>query len=114
MFKKSYTSWSTAQHVSDLLNIYNVSFNMKVDDCGKCTLYIDEITPSNIYLIAKALLPSEHIDHYNSDLYIKVTPDSNEIIKQLKPKSLLTTFTDNIEHTLWYDLPFCYGFNKEV
>lgn len=67
------------------------------------------VTPSTIHEIAALLLPPEHIDHHASDLYIKVTPQANNIIKRLQPKSLLSKFIDNIERVYWYDLPFCYN-----
>lgn len=67
------------------------------------------IEPSEIYAAVKAAqIPAAHIDHHASDLYLKVTPETTRIINQLENKSLLTTFTDNIDNELWYELPFCY------
>lgn len=55
-------------------------------------------------------LPADEIDHYNSDLYVKVTPKSKEILKKygIHNHPLLSTFIDQITHTRWYDLPFAY------
>lgn len=65
--------------------------------------------PSEILKAVKAAnIPAAHIDHHASDLYLKVTPETTQIINQLENKSLLTTFTDNIDNELWYELPFCY------
>lgn len=65
--------------------------------------------PSEIMKAVKAAnIPAAHIDHHASDLYLKVTPETTRIINQLDNKSLLTTFTDNIDHELWYEIPFCY------
>ena len=67
------------------------------------------IKPSEIHEAAAAILPPEDIDHYASDLYIRVTPQSQALIRRLEPKSLISTFIDNIDHVRWYDLPFCYN-----
>lgn len=67
------------------------------------------VTPGTVHEIAVLLLPSDHIDHHASDLYIKVTAQSKKIIERLQPKSLLSKFIDNIERVYWYDLPFCYN-----
>ena len=41
-----------------------------------------------------------------SDLYLKVTPISTTLIQKYDFKEMITKFIDNIEHTLWYDIPF--------
>lgn len=65
--------------------------------------------PSEILKAVKAAnIPAAHIDHHASDLYLKVTPETTQIINQLESKSLLTTFTDNIDNELWYEIPFVY------
>ena len=65
--------------------------------------------PSEILKAVKAAqIPAAHIDHHASDLYLKVTPETTQIINQLENKSLLTTFTDNIDKELWYEIPFAY------
>lgn len=58
--------------------------------------------------VKAANIPAAHIDHHASDLYLKVTPETTRIINQLENKSLLTTFTDNIDNELWYEIPFVY------
>ena len=70
---------------------------------------VETISPAEIYDIAVKELPKEDIDHHESDLYIRVTPESKRLISRLQPKSLLSTFIDNIDHDEWYELPFCYG-----
>lgn len=74
----------------------------------------DKIMPSDIYEIAVEKLPSEDIDHHNSDLYIKVTPESKKLIEMLeyKDSGMLTIFKDS-EGMTWYDLPFCYPMGKK-
>lgn len=69
-----------------------------------------KIILSELYeVIQAAKIPPEHIDHHASDLYLKVTPETTRIIDQLEYKSMITTFTDNIDNELWYDIPFCYS-----
>jgi hypothetical protein len=71
----------------------------------------DEILPSDIHCILAKELPAEDLDHYGSDLYVRKTAKSTEILNRLKYKDsgMLTTFVDNIEGKIWYDLPFCYN-----
>jgi hypothetical protein len=111
MFVKKYKYWCDSQYITDTLNHYSIPFQLDIDNNGMCYIKIEHITPGNIHAIAAALLPPKHIDHYASDLYIKVSPLSKEIIQHLSPASLLSTFIDNIDHVLWYDLPFCYNPN---
>lgn len=67
------------------------------------------IKPSTIHeALAKSLKPCEIAHHY-SDLYCKVTPASRAIMEQYEYKHLVTTFIDNIDHELWYEIPFCYN-----
>lgn len=68
----------------------------------------EEVTPENICELAMKLLPAEDIDHHATDLYIRKTPESEKLINKMKNKSLLSTFIDNIDHVVWYELPFCY------
>lgn len=66
------------------------------------------LTPATIYKEAVKVLPATDIDHHASDLYIRVTPESKALLERFEYKHMVTTFTDNIDHVLWYDLPFCY------
>ena len=68
-----------------------------------------DLTPATIHAAAVATLPACDIDHHASDLYIKVTPESRELIKRFQYSHMVTTFIDNIDHVPWYDLPFCYN-----
>ena len=64
----------------------------------------------NIYERAIVTLPADHIDHatYSSDLYIKKTLESAKLIAEYEFKSGVTTFVDNIDGCIWYDIPFAY------
>lgn len=41
-----------------------------------------------------------------SDLFLKVTPVSTELIEQYDFKENVKKFIDNIDHELWYEIPF--------
>ena len=65
----------------------------------------------NICEKAFAKLPPEEIDHYESDLYIKVTAASRELIAEYDYKNLVTVFIDNIDRVPWYEIPFAWTGN---
>ena len=68
----------------------------------------EEITPANIKEKALEILPKEDVDVQDSDLYIKVSDKSKELINKLQFKNngLLTTFRSPIDNEMWYDIPF--------
>lgn len=69
----------------------------------------ETITPAEVYEIAAANMDPEHIDHHESDLYLKVNSTSSLIVGALDNRALLNVFRSNIEpRELWYELPFCY------
>lgn len=72
----------------------------------------EEIEPGSIYEKAKAILPEEDIDHHETDLYLRVSPKSTELVNSMKYRNsgMITTFKDNIDGDMWYDLPFCYPY----
>ena len=76
----------------------------------------EEIDPGDIYDIAVKTLPKEDIDHHASDLYLRKTPESTALINKMKYRNsgLLSTFRDNIDGDIWYELPFCYGFERSA
>lgn len=64
-----------------------------------------------IYNAMVDALPPEHIDHHETDLYVKVTPESLKIISEsgLIRGHGYTVFRDQITGTLWYDIAFAYS-----
>ena len=66
-----------------------------------------KLQPGEIYDIAVKVLPKEDIDHHNSDLYLRKTPLSDELVNRLTTKVLLTTFRGT-DGYIWYELPFCF------
>lgn len=67
---------------------------------------------NNIYFEALKVMPLSDIDHasFSSDLYLRVTPESRRLVSQYDFKNQVTTFKDNIEHDLWYEIPFAFPF----
>ena len=76
----------------------------------------NEFDPGNIYEVAVKMLPAEDIGHHASDLYIRKTPESTALLKRMRYRNsgLLTTFRSNIDGDIWYELPFCYGFERHM
>lgn len=61
---------------------------------------------NNIYTEAKKLgIP---MDSHESDLYLKVTPESTELVKKYDKNGIANRFTSQIDFTAWYDLPFMF------
>jgi len=56
----------------------------------------------------KMIKHKQEIDHHESDLYVKVTDISKEIVEEYKYKTIVTTFISQIDNCLWYDIPFAY------
>lgn len=63
---------------------------------------------TNIFERAAKTLPAEFIDHHETDLYIKVTPESKALVREYDYRSNVETFRDQITGTLWFDIPFAY------
>lgn len=103
-----------AAFYSDNLKYYKIPFEWQIDtrpekEYNGHYITIKEITPGNVHIICDLFLPKNdiHYPEFGGDLYIRVTEESKKIIAELKPKSLLTTFIDNVDRVLFYDLPFC-------
>lgn len=70
------------------------------------------ITPANIHAIAAATMKPEDIDHWYSDLYLRVTPISKRLVSRYEYKHFVTVFRDQIDGVPWYEIPF--AFDREV
>lgn len=69
----------------------------------------------DIYMEMVQAMPADQIDHWQSDLYVKVTDVSKEIVERYHFKNSVTTFVDQIDHELWFNIPFAYTpFWKEL
>lgn len=62
----------------------------------------------NIYSAAVEQMKPKDIDHCNSDLYLRVNDISKKLVNEFKFKNLVTTFIDQIDGVLWYEIPFAY------
>ena len=105
-------SYADATRYVDCLNMYDIPFEWYVDTTNTLKSHyikVKTVEPGNIHSVCYTFLPNKDIswDEYSSDLYIRKTEDSKKIMAELQPKSLLSTFIHNIDHDLWYDLPFC-------
>lgn len=67
-----------------------------------------KINANELYRIACAKLPSDDIDHYRSDLYIRVTDESRKIIDSYEYAKQVQTFKSKIDGKAWYEIPFGY------
>jgi hypothetical protein len=47
--------------------------------------------------------------NHQSDLYIPVNETTKEMVKNYKFKNNVTTFVNQVEGGLWYDIPFAYS-----
>jgi hypothetical protein len=48
------------------------------------------------------------IANHESDLYAKVTPESKAILGKYEHKGNLSTFLNQVEGGLWYEIPFAF------
>ena len=62
----------------------------------------------NIYQEAIKKMDKKDIDHYCSNLYLKVNEISKNIIDNYEFKDAVSTFIDDIDKEEWYDIPFGY------
>lgn len=55
-----------------------------------------------------AKLPAEDVaqDYTSSSIYLRVTPQTSDLVRNYRFRSAVSTFVDQIEHKLWYDIPF--------
>ena len=63
---------------------------------------------TNIYQEAIEKMNKKDIDHYCSNLYLKVNEISKNIIDNYEFKAAVSTFIDDIDKEEWYDIPFGY------
>lgn len=96
-------------------NQYGTTCNGSANQIYTGCIYKGTATPpvslgelSDIYTEAVAILPAEDIDHHETDLYLRVTDASRGLINRYKYKGSVSTFIDQIDRVLWYDIPFAY------
>lgn len=64
--------------------------------------------------VRAAGIPAEHIDHWQSDLYLKVTPETTALVNKYCYKKQVKKFIDNIDHEPWYEVPFAYYESEQL
>lgn len=67
---------------------------------------------NSIYDEAVSRMKPNEIGNWYSDLHLKVTSVSKELIKNYKFAEQIKTFKSELpgeEGTLWYDIPFAYS-----
>ena len=73
----------------------------------------DLLKVSDIYQKAVNVLPPDYIDHYASDLYLKDTKETRQLIDELKEtyacaSYLIDKFYSHIDKSFWFEIPFAY------
>ena len=106
------TTYPQATVYMDCLNYYGIPFEWCIDENDSYKghyIKVKSVEPATIHILAYTFLPSKDISYpeFGGDLYIRKTEESQKLIAELQPKSLLSTFVDNIDKVEWYDLPFC-------
>lgn len=75
-------------------------------------LYMREINQEDFDVMSLLKdIPEEDIDHWQTDLYLRKTPEvTAKVIKKLPPeiKKSVGTFIDDIDHVTWYEIPFVF------
>lgn len=89
----------------------------KVKTCGKMAAArktkrkaasMTKKTASLFEEIERSGVPDSDISHWNSDLYLRVTPETTAIIDGYEFKNQVSTFIDEIDGKPWYEVPFAY------
>ena len=62
-----------------------------------------------IYQKAVESMQGNEIDHHQSDLYLKVTPVSQELVNNYEFKGNVKRFYSRIDKSEWFDIPFAYS-----
>ena len=77
---------------------------------GRKVLELPDVIQSiDVITFARKYMDKSEIDHHWSDLYLKATPVSKAITERVENKDFwVSTFIDNINHELWYEIPFAY------
>lgn len=69
----------------------------------------DENLTINDFMMELDNIPAEDIDHWETDLYLRKTPKTTELIRTKLPKDFkVTTFIDDIDKVPWYEIPFAF------
>lgn len=55
-----------------------------------------------------AKLPAEDVaqDYTSSSIYLRVTPQTSDLVRNYRYRSGVSTFVDQLEGKIWYEVPF--------
>jgi hypothetical protein len=70
---------------------------------------MEATTMDTIYEVLRA--EGIPIDHHSSDLYVKVTEQSRQIVNAYYHRGdikSMATFKSDIDGSMWFDIPFAY------
>ena len=59
-----------------------------------------------IYQLAVSEMQADEISSHESDLYLKCTPVSENLVSGYEFKQIVRKFTSNIDGCMWFDIPF--------
>jgi len=62
----------------------------------------------SIYELAVQQMEAKDIDNHCSDLYLRKNEISTRLVNEYEFKQNVTTFKDQIDHDIWYEIPFQY------
>ena len=71
-------------------------------------LKLKEEKSMSIYQKALALMEKKDIDNHCSDLYLRKNEISTKLVNEYEFKQNVTTFRDQIDNDIWYEIPFAY------
>lgn len=71
------------------------------------------LSGKDLWQYVEKYIPKEEIDHHGNgngldDLYLKKTPFSKALVDHYQYRENVSTFRDQIDGNIWYDLPFLY------
>ena len=74
---------------------------------GAQTMYKTILTTTQ-FMEEVAKLPTEDVaqDYTSSSIYLRVTPQTSDLVRNYRYRSGVSTFVDEIEHKVWYEIPF--------
>mgnify|MGYP003475466893 FL=1 len=77
------------------------------------------LSNKDLWRYVEKYIPKEEIDHHGNgngldDLYLKKTKLSKALVDHYQYRENVSTFRDQIDGNIWYDLPFLYPIVEEM
>lgn len=67
-----------------------------------------KITSVQLYRLATLRMDASDIDHWQTDLYLRETGESRELVECYEFKENVERFRSPIDGKMWFDVPFAY------